>query len=628
MKKIQQWIHAFKIHHRAVCLLSKEFPHLITVGILQSIWESLTPFVGIYLSAELIEELSTSRETDRIKTIVLLILFSTLLIGIITNLLGFLRVKVHMANWYRIEHIFTKKMLDMDYINVENTETKNLMDSIYETQNSGGWGLVRVMWKYFEAWSAVITIIGGSALTLSLFTSKVSEEMPQFAFLNSPIYSVLIILAILAVTFVTPLILNKARSYWGKNMEERNLANRLFWFAGNDLFQTKFAADVRLYQQEKVSNHILNGKETAFGSKGLLAKMCLTRTGVFSALSTMLSVVFTGLVYTYVGLKALAGAFGIGMVTQYVASITKVSSGIQNLFTAIGDIINNAPFLDKVYEFLDMPNTMYQGSLSVEKRNDKKYEIEFKNVSFKYPGSEQYSLKNVSLKLDVGDKFAIVGMNGSGKTTFIKLLCRLYDPTEGEILLNGINIKKYNYQEYMNIFSIVFQDYQLFAYGLAENVAGTCDYDADRVHSSLEKVGFGDRLKTLSNGLDTYLYKDFDGSGVEISGGEAQKIALARAVYKKAPFTILDEPTAALDPLAEAEIYQRFDEISEDTTTIYISHRLSMCRICTKILVFDDGSIIQRGSHEELIKDENGKYFELWTAQAQYYTFPNFSSNM
>ena len=619
MKKIQKVIHAFKLNHRAFRLLSKEFPHYILVGGLESIWKALTPYVGIYLSAALLEELSTSQNPERIKTLVLAILISAVLIGLGTNLLGFWHNRIIMARWYRIEHIFSSKMLDMDYISATDTYTKDLLDSIYESQNSGGWGFPRVMWKYFEFWGALLTIIGGAALTFSLFTTKVSEEMSQFAFLNNPLFSVLIIFAILVVTFVTPMISNKAGSYWGKHMELRNLSIRLAAFFGYDLFETKFATDVRLYQQNKFADAMVNEKNGTFSSKGLYAKLGWKQMGLLGALATMFSVLFTGMVYAYVGLKALAGAFGIGMVTQYVTSISKVSGGISNLVSATGDIINNAPFLEKVFEFLDMPNTMYQGSLSVEKRNDKKYEIEFKNVSFKYPESDVYALKNVSIKLDVGDKFAIVGMNGSGKTTFIKLLCRLYDPTEGEILLNGINIKKYNYLEYLNIFSIVFQDYQLFAYGLAENVAGSCAYDAERVRKSLEKVGFGERLDTLPKGLETYLYKRYDKSGVDVSGGEAQKIALARTVYKKAPFTILDEPTAALDPLAEAEIYRKFDEISEETTTIYISHRLSMCRICTQVLVFDNGSLIQRGSHEELVKDENGKYFELWNAQAQYY---------
>ena len=240
-------------------------------------------------------------------------------------------------------------------------------------------------------------------------------------------------------------------------------------------------------------------------------------------------------------------------------------------------------------------------------------------MSFKYPASEEYALRLVSVKFHVGERLAVVGLNGSGKTTFIKLLCRLYDPTEGEILLNGIDIKKYDYDEYMSIFSVVFQDFKLFSFSLGQNVAASVKYDRERVKACLEKAGFGARLQEMPEGLDTCLYKDFEERGVEISGGEAQKIALARALYKDAPFIVLDEPTAALDPVAEYEVYFKFNEIVGNKTAIYISHRLSSCRFCDEIAVFDNGKIVQQGNHEELIADENGKYHELWYAQAQYY---------
>ena len=199
------------------------------------------------------------------------------------------------------------------------------------------------------------------------------------------------------------------------------------------------------------------------------------------------------------------------------------------------------------------------------------------------------------------------------------MLCRLYDPTEGCILLNGIDIRKYDYQEYISLFSVVFQDFKLFAFSLGQNVAASAQYEKERVLACLEKAGFGERLKTLPDQDETYLYKGFDEQGVEISGGEAQKIALARALYKDAPFIVLDEPTAALDPIAEYDIYKRFNELVEDKTAIYISHRLSSCRFCDDIAVFHEGEMIQRGNHETLLKEKEKKYYEMWTAQAQYY---------
>lgn len=202
----------------------------------------------------------------------------------------------------------------------------------------------------------------------------------------------------------------------------------------------------------------------------------------------------------------------------------------------------------------------------------------------------------------------------------IKLLCRLYDPQEGQILLNGIDIRKYRYDDYMGIFSVVFQDFQLICQPLGANVAGSMEYDRDRARKALIDAGFADRLAAMKKGLDTMLYKNLSEDGVEVSGGEAQKIAIARALYKDAPFIILDEPTAALDPIAEAEIYSKFDEIAGNKTAIYISHRLSSCKFCDEIAVFHEGAVIQQGSHAELLADRGGKYYALWNAQAQYYT--------
>ena len=243
---------------------------------------------------------------------------------------------------------------------------------------------------------------------------------------------------------------------------------------------------------------------------------------------------------------------------------------------------------------------------------------DIRDVSFRYPNTETWALRHVNMKFQVGSRLAVVGENGSGKTTFIKLLCRLYDPTQGEILLNGIDIRKYSYRQYIDLFSVVFQDFQLLAFPLGQNVAAAVEVDKGRAARCLEMAGFGKRLAALPQGLETPLYKEFDESGVQVSGGEAQKIALARALYKDAPFVVLDEPTAALDPVAEMEVYENFDKIVGDKTAVYISHRLSSCRFCDDIAVFDHGHIVQQGSHDALV-EAPGKYQELWHAQAQYY---------
>lgn len=246
-------------------------------------------------------------------------------------------------------------------------------------------------------------------------------------------------------------------------------------------------------------------------------------------------------------------------------------------------------------------------------------EIEVRNVSFRYPGADHKALENVSFRFTPGRKLAVVGMNGSGKTTLVKLLCRMYDPDEGQILLNGVDIREYDLAEYMKQFSVVFQDFRLLARSLGENVAASQLFEADRVQECLEKAGFGERLMKLPEGINTSLYRNTEEEGVEVSGGEAQKIALARALYKDAPFVVLDEPTAALDPVSEHEIYSGFHRLVGEKAALFISHRLSSCRFCDEILVFHEGRLVQKGSHTALLKEESGQYCRMWRAQARYY---------
>ena len=406
---------------------------------------------------------------------------------------------------------------------------------------------------------------------------------------------------------------------WNTIGEEATFGNRLFGFFGFIGIHKGRGVDIRMYNQQELVSAYWSGN-TAFGALGPIARVVRSKMGIYSGLGTAITVLITGFVYVFTCLKAWAGAFDIGSITQYVGAATAMAGSIFELTALLGILKANTPYLEKTFEFLDIPNAMYQGSLTTEKRADRQYEVEFKNVSFKYPGAETYALKNVSMKFKVGKRLAIVGENGSGKTTFIKLLCRLYDPQEGQILLNGIDIRKYNYRDYMDVFSIVFQDFQLISQPLGANVAGNSAYDEAKVRKALIDAGFGERLETMPDGLNTQLYKDFTENGIEVSGGEAQKIAIARALYKDAPFIILDEPTAALDPIAEAEIYSKFNDISGDKTAIYISHRLSSCKFCDEIAVFHEGGVIQQGTHDGLLADTAGKYHELWHAQAQYYT--------
>lgn len=324
-----------------------------------------------------------------------------------------------------------------------------------------------------------------------------------------------------------------------------------------------------------------------------------------------------GYIYIYVSVMAMSGSISTGDVLMYAGAIITMMTSVQEAILKYNEIAYNNDYLKLYEEFIKRPNMHYDGTLPIEKRDDKRYELSFYNVSFKYPGSDKYILKDINMTFNIGEKLALVGLNGAGKTTLIKLLLRLYEPTEGEIRLNGIDIGKYDYDEYVQIFSVVFQDFGIFDFPLDENIAASEDVDSARVKKVIDQVGLTELVNSLPDKEHTLLYHE-NGDGVALSGGEAQKLAIARALYKDAPFVILDEPTAALDPIAEAEIYENFDTLVGDKTAIYISHRMSSCKFCDRIVVINNGRIEEEGSHDTLM-EKNGLYAKMYNTQANYY---------
>ena len=608
----------FQIHWRAYKDVSHLCPGVFAVTAIHSIAKAISPYVTVFFSARIINELAGQRRMDELVSLVVTALISIGAMTLVTGLLLRWREVISDQYTYRKYHLFADKMLSMDFADVDNPKTHDLRSQIDQSENWSGWGIMQLYNRWADFVEGCAGIVGAVALTASLFTLQVPAGS-SLVWLNHPGFIAVLIGLIAGATVLGPVCNNKSLGYWASVSEEARFGNRVFGAFGFISGEAHRAVDFRIYKQEDIAQHYMRQTDV-FSHKGKMGQLARGAMGAWTAAGKSIGSILTGIVYVFVCLKAWAGAFGIGSVTQYVGAVTALSGSVSTLINCIGMLKENVPFMRTTYEFLDIPNSMYQGSLTTEKRSDRQYEVEFKDVSFKYPGSDMWALRHVNIKFKVGKRLAIVGENGSGKTTFIKLLCRLYDPQEGQILLNGIDIRKYRYDDYMNIFSVVFQDFQLICQPLGNNVAGSMEYDRDKARKALIDAGFGERLDSMPLGLDTMVYKNLTEDGVDYSGGEAQKIAIARALYKDAPFIILDEPTAALDPIAEAEIYSKFNDIAGDKTANYISHRLSSCKFCDEIAVFHEGAVIQRGTHGDLVTDENGKYYELWHAQAQYYT--------
>lgn len=609
----------FRLTLRGFGIWWKEDP-----GFMLSIWisgiaDGVTPYAGIWLLAHLVNEISADRDPQKLMADVLTLMSTTAVLSLLcAGLIRWKNVKLTCL-WHTQNKIFMEKLLSLDFADMDDGHVQELRSRIWQNTDSGGWGLYKLVNSFDTIIRSSVSMISGILLTASLFLLPVKESSGRLRILNHPAFILLMIAILFGAAFAAPLLSVKAGSYWVKYGEENRLGNRLFGFWLGDLGNDRSKAlDVRIYRQDILSRNNLK-KYNPFLPTSKLAKASRGPMGVYRALSGAVSQIFVGVAYIFVCLKALGGAFGVGSIVQYVSAIVALSGSFSMLIETFGDLRNNTSFLCTVFEFLDIPNKMDQGDMVISPNNQKGYEIEFRNVSFRYPGQKDYALRNVSMTFHTGQRLAIVGMNGSGKTTFIKLLCRLYDPTEGEILLNGIDIRKYRYHEYLQLFSVVFQDFKLLSFALGQNVAGSRKVDRDRAEHCLRDAGFGIRLEQMPQGIETALYKDFDEKGVDISGGEAQKIALARALYKDSPFLILDEPTAALDPIAEFDVYSRMDQMTGTKSAVFISHRLSSCRFCSDIVVFHEGKLMQRGSHDVLVSDKTGIYYKLWNAQAQYY---------
>jgi ATP-binding cassette subfamily C protein len=491
----------------------------------------------------------------------------------------------------RLHHV---KCMETDFQNTENPDFLNDKETAFRCLNNNQTGIEGMLHKLF--------FLGGNVLAILGYITIIS-------FLNW--YVLLYLMANIAISFYFTY---RARKYEHDKKDEISENDRRSGYLYDLMYNFAYGKELRIYG---LSGWIAGLFQQYKGRRLDTHKKIKWRYFRAGLIDILLLILREGVIYAYLIYLVIEGRLTIPEVTMYFAAIAGFAEWINRL---IGDIAHiRAQNLDvcDFRKFIEQSEEKMGDYLPLPKEP---YEIEFKNVSFHYPGSDHDIYRNLNLRIPKGQRLAIVGHNGAGKTTFVKLLCRLYDVTEGEILLGGINIKNFNRDEYLGLFSVVFQDVKILAFSAGENVAieEKENIDVNRLNRALEQAGMEEKIATLGKGADTSLLKFLDDEGVELSGGENQKISIARALYKNGPIMVLDEPTAALDALSEYNTYMNFNQMVGQKTAIYISHRLASTIFCDTIAMFENGEIIEYGSHEELLM-KKGAYLDMFETQAKYY---------
>lgn len=565
---------------------------------LYTLFTSIAPFIGILAPKFLIDELTNGKRSNVLIGILLIFFISSVITkyfiayfnSAIEPLMIFVRCKFLNA--------LEEKAMTMDFKHTENPKTLNDYNSAFLSVNNNSDGIEGVFHKLFEIAGSIISFIGYIGIVATL----------------NPL---ILLYLLINVIFIYSLTL-KAKKYEHDTKDERSNNSRKLNYIYSTMSDFTYGKDLRIYS---LSN-LLSKKYKIFSNNLVnLRKKIEFKYLKVSLLDSVLTIFSNALVYGYLIYKVLNKSISIGDFTMYFATVASFASLMKNIMDSVAHIRAQNLYINDFRNFLELEDEASPKN-PVPLPSDATFEIEFKNVSFKYPNSDKYVYKGLNLKINKGQRLAIVGINGAGKTTFVKLLTRLYEPTEGEILLNGININSFERAEYYKLFSVVFQDIKLFAFTVAENIAvTTTNIDKNKVIESINKAGINEKINSLKKGIDTSVLKVLDSAGVEFSGGQNQRLALARALYKDGSIVVMDEPTAALDPIAEQNIYNSFDDLCQGKTSIYISHRLASTRFCDAIAFFEDGKIQEYGTHDELLK-LNGKYADMFNVQAQYYETP------
>jgi ABC-type multidrug transport system fused ATPase/permease subunit len=567
-------------------------PGYAIASFVQSILEGSIPFIGILLSKFIIDELIGAKRITSLFYYVIIASVVTLLFSVLSNALK-RYMKVETRN------IMVKFEIEMGCHNM-GVAYENLEDA-----------------KYIELKNSAMMPIRGR-LTL-LFMIRYIPDMIRYVVVAIVAIGIMVrfdIMSLVIVLIPTFFITWLNQNYQKKDLiiqKETVKTERPFMYFFNLMSEFGSAKDIRLFSfQNLLMKRNNECHDMILGFKKRSGKLRYQ----FEGISKVLEGFRSAAIYGYIGLKSAMLNVGIGNFVLYIGVANTFSVSVSKLLEVIITLRQDCRYLDDYVKLEEIPLEKDVDGITDFDVSD--VNIEFRGVSFRYPGSTVDVLRNVNFYINSKETISIVGQNGAGKTTIIKLLSRIFKPTEGVILMNGIDIQSIDSTVYRKNVSVVFQDFKMLQVSITENVTAGEAVDEERLILALAMSGLGDKIASLECGINTPVGKQFDANGTEFSGGELQKLAIARSLYKNTPVIVLDEPTAALDPYAEEEIYIGFNKLTRGRLAIYISHRLSSCKFCDRILYLDQGKIVEDGNHDELMNDK-GKYAEMFMIQANQY---------
>lgn len=583
------------------------------LSIIIAVSMSISPFINIWFVSKIVDLLSVGQVQSKLTFYVIIVVSINFILFFINNYLSDIYHMLRSQMYFKEQKKIATKLFSTEYKTLENSDFKELIHKHSEAQKRVYSSFVQLSWMLRDFISGLLTLIISIIIIFPLI--KVGITTTGTSFFEKPDFLISIFLAILIMVVIILIISVRMNKAWFVAADEYSKLDRIFYYFLNMFSGYKTGKEIRLYKEQNLIEHIATNKILIEGEK--ILRKASYRTAKSSSIIALLGATLGFGIYLFIGVKGLYGLFSIGSMVLYCGVFIQILSSVTKMTTTFGKTEEILPLCKYYFDIISTEDDLIYGNKNEDFSEN--ISIEFKHVYFKYPNASEYVLKDVNIKINDKEHIAIVGQNGSGKTTFIKVLCRLYDVTSGEILINGFNIKDYSKESLMKLYSVVFQDFKIFSFSVFQNLSASNSYDYEKMKQALDKANIIDRVMKMPSKEKTFLYKDLEKDGIEISGGEAQKLAFARALYKDAPIVVLDEPTAALDPIAESEIYNNFNSFVKNKTAIYISHRLSSCAFCDNIIVFDKGEIVEYGNHNELIELKN-LYFSLWNAQAKYYT--------